>query len=82
MQSPYEAERLFEAEITRHDQFDVGVYCCGEGKPAAAEGFSLRAWFGARWFGKPGRWRGAVATEEPSSIPHDLLGRDRASEYI
>ena len=46
MMSPYEADRLFEADTTRVHQFTTGVYCCRVDEQP--DDFSWRLWIATR----------------------------------
>ena len=54
MMSPYEGERIFEAEMVRQHQCDRQLYAaCPRGKQAATPGFSLRQWVAGLWSKEP-----------------------------
>jgi len=46
MMSPYEADRLFEADTARVHQFTTGVYCRTVDEPR--DDFSWRRWIATR----------------------------------
>ncbi|MBW7885501.1 MAG: hypothetical protein H3C34_23305, partial [Caldilineaceae bacterium] len=58
MMSPYEGERIFEAEMARLYQCDRALYSytpLREEEEQDEYTFSLRAWFAALFFGKEAR---------------------------
>lgn len=68
MMSPYEGERIFEAEMVRLHQCDRTLYACTPEKAAAAP-FSFRQWLAERLL--PARASSAITPPEPAPHLHN-----------
>jgi hypothetical protein len=70
MLSPYEGERIFEAEMVRLHQCDRTLYACtSENAVHAAAPFSFRQWLAERFL--PARPSPAVLPAAPSPHLHN-----------
>ncbi|MCS6828649.1 MAG: hypothetical protein NZ553_18715 [Caldilinea sp.] len=68
MMSPYEGERIFEAEMVRLHLCDRSLYAHAEGPPATSRSaFSIREWLKERLVSLP-----IVKKVQPSPISDEL----------